>query len=245
MSFVFLALTAIVNTLVAQNNVSTVGGGPSGHHGVQIIIYNHICEELVYNDFSVTPWYQGCNPNQQETWDEPESISPGNHGYIVYQGHANVGVAGAVQWNIGGDQDRSVIVYYRASVGNGNGGNSVMVWGDSIHYDTAYPDMLENWFSGCNANDNDEYCNNPCWSGECRPFCTSNWVYEYADNKNVWNIHNIENTDYRVTGNIDGGDNPYLNIFVENSDGSACDGMHCPVIFHLDKYEICGFTLCR
>ena len=239
MLFLFLALITVIGTLGAEYNASRLGGGPSGNYGVKITVHNHLCEELVYNGFSVTPWYMDCNDNQQETWDEPESISPGDDGYIEYQGHANVGVAGAIQWNIAGDADKSVIVWYRASNGNGNGENKVMVEGGSIHYDTAYPDMLRAWFSKC---DYSYYCNNPCigWVSGCDPSCAE---HNGAVGKKEWDYSDIENTNYRVTGWINGGDNPQLTVEVENKDGSACNGMCFPVIFHLDEYEICGLTL--
>ena len=242
MLFVFLALITVIGTLGAEYNASILEGGPSGKYGVKISVYNHLCEELVYNGFSVTPWYMDCNENQQETWYDPESVSPGDDRYIEYQGHMNVGVAGAIQWNIAGDPDKSVIVYYRASNGNFNGENKVMVEGGSIHYDTAYPDMLQAWFSACDYN---RRCNNPCsdLSGGqpgCEPGCADQ---SGAAGKKEWDYSDIENTDYRVTGWVDGGNNPHLKVHVENRDGSYCNGMCFPVIFHLDEYEICGLTL--
>ena len=237
MLFVFLVLTSIIHTFNAQSDASnsTLGGGPSGHYGVQIIIYNEICEEMVYSGFSVSPFYQDCNPNQQETWDDPESIGPKGHGYIVYQGHANVGVAGVVQWNIAGDTDKSVIVYYRASNGWLKGENKVSVVGGSIHFEST-ADMMDHWFSDCEPVMNDERCGNPCWAeGLCRPECADNSI---AVGKETWDLSDIENTNYFVEGYIEGGNNPYLYIYVLeklspiNPGGStACDyGMNCPVV---------------
>ena len=243
MLFVLLALITTIDTLGAEYNASILGGGPSGNYGVKISVHNHLCEELVYNGFSVTPWYKphDCdyNYNQQETWNEPESISPGDDGSIEYQGHANVGVAGAIQWNIAGDADKSVIVWYRASNGNGNGENKVMVEGGSIQYDTAYPDMYHAWFAVCES----KYPNrNPCDNAlvVCDPKCADQ---SGAAGKKEWDYSDIENTNYRVTGWVDGGNNPHLKVHVENRDGSYCNGMCFPVIFHLDEYEICGLTL--
>ena len=68
-----------------------------------------------------------------------------------------------------------------------------------------------------------------CNKGECY---NQGGAYPYPGKK-TWILDDIQNTNYRVTGWIDKRNNPELDVYVENKDGSQCDGMNCPVIFHL------------
>ena len=230
-----LALTTIVHSLSAASTNSTSPFGNyrvNGYYGVKIYVHNHICEALVYSGFKVTPMGQECNADHQETWDEPETINPTHTGYIEFQGVPNVGVEGVVQWNIAGDPEKSVQVYYRASQGVRNGPNGVMVTGDSMHFDNTDNDMLPFWFD-------DDCCTDEC----CTPAKglipgNHGWCYNQGAaypgvNKKKWTLDNIENTNYRVTGYIDHWNNPHLDVYVEDRDGT---GAICPRMYALSSH---------
>ena len=89
--------------LVLTTAVSDAGGA-SGKYGVYIGIENNLCEDLVYTPYlSISPWWQSCNNNKQETWQYMNSYGPStvaamDGAAIEFQGHMNVGVEGVIQW---------------------------------------------------------------------------------------------------------------------------------------------------
>ena len=88
--------------LFATAGVSNAGGA-SGDYGIYIDVYNHLCDDLVYNGMSISPLWQDCNPNHQESWVPPRTVPQRLYPDIElpdiefqYQGHWTVGVEGGV-----------------------------------------------------------------------------------------------------------------------------------------------------
>ena len=143
-----------------------------------------------------------------------------------------------IQWNVAGDPEKSVQIYYREFGGNMNcmHANRVMVTGDSMHFDNT-DDMFRYWF-------NTDCCRGDCCDADngmpnAHPLCFEDDCYNQGGsypyfNDNDWMLDDIENTlKYRVTGWIDDEEScmggyechPELDVYVEYRDGAMCHGI--------------------